>query len=153
MAVNRGKPFEAKFKEDFLKIPGATLDRIYDSTNGHKGVSNICDFICYVFPYILYAETKSINENTFPINNLTQYERLLEKKGIRGVKAGAIIWFVKHDRVIFCPIETFEKLKLDGFKSVNILKTDFNEYPVIEIPSVKKRVYMDSDYSVLFKEE
>jgi len=30
MAQNYGKAFEAKLKEDFLKVDGATIDRLYD---------------------------------------------------------------------------------------------------------------------------
>ena len=39
-------------------------------------------------------------------------------------------------------------MKEDGLKSINI-KT-YEQYPHIDIPSVKKRVFMDSDYSVIF---
>ena len=38
-------------------------------------------------------------------------------------------------------------MKKDGKKSVGISAVD--NYNIIEIPSVKKRVFMDSDYSVL----
>lgn len=41
MADNVGKKFEQKLKEDFLKIPGATIDRIYDTTNGFIGIRNM----------------------------------------------------------------------------------------------------------------
>ena len=39
----------------------------------------------------------------------------------------------------------------DGKKSYNIkwLDDENNTYDAIEIPSIKKRVYMDSDYTVL----
>ena len=40
-------------------------------------------------------------------------------------------------------------MKQDGKKSVNVLKSQNEGYNIIEIPSVKKRVFMDSDYSVL----
>lgn len=36
MAINKGKQFEEKFKEDFLKLEGASLDRLYDTMNGYK---------------------------------------------------------------------------------------------------------------------
>ena len=53
---NLGKQFELKFKEDFLKIPESTIDRIYDVTTGYKSISNVCDFICYKYPNIFYIE-------------------------------------------------------------------------------------------------
>lgn len=91
MAVNQGKAFEARFKSDFLKVKGASLDRIYDSVSGFKGIKNICDFIGYIFPYAYYLECKSTKQNTFSIQKLTQYDKLIEKKGIKGVNAGAVI--------------------------------------------------------------
>ena len=152
MATNRGKQFEAKFKEDILKIPGVSFDRLYDQVSGYKTISNISDTVFYKFPEIFYMELKSIHGNTFPLINLTQYDKLIQKKGIKGVRAGAVIWFVDRDEVIYVPIETFELVKKAGYKSIHVVKTDRNKYPILHIPSVKKRVFMDSDYSVLFKD-
>ena len=61
------------------------------------------------------------------------------------------IWFIDHQRVVYAPITAFEKLKEEGAKSLNIRTTPLDEYGVIEVPSVKKRVFLDSDYSVIFK--
>ena len=36
----------------------------------------------------------------------------------------------------------------DGKKSINV--KDIDTYRIIDIPSVKKRVFLDSDYTVLF---
>ena len=149
MALNKGKAFEAKFKEDILKIPESSLDRLYDTTNGFKAISQICDFIFYKLPNIFYIELKTHKGNTFPLENLTQYNKLVKKVGIPGVRTGAIIWFQDHDRVIYVPIDTVTKLKLDGKKSVNIRKIEAEGYRIINIPSIKKRVFLDSDYSVL----
>ena len=149
MAKNYGKKFEKQFEQDFLKIPGSTIDRIYDPGFKRKGISNICDFIGYKEPHIYYLECKSIKGGTFPLNNLTQYDKLIEKKSIKGAITGAAIWFYEKDKVIFVPITTFEKLKLDGKKSVNIKMLDTKDYEILEIPSIKKRVYMESDYTVL----
>ena len=46
-------------------------------------------------------------------------------------------------------------MKEDGKKSFNIKMLKENTYRIIEIPSVKKRVFLDADYSVLknLKEE
>ena len=41
MAVNYGKQWEQKVMQDFAKLPGATIDRIYDVTTGYKSISNI----------------------------------------------------------------------------------------------------------------
>lgn len=149
MATNKGKAFEVKFKSDFSKIEGSTIDRIYDSVSGYKNIRNVCDFIAYVYPRIYYMECKSHKGNTFPLTNLKQYPDLLRKKGIKGVVAGAIIWFIERDKVIFVPIETFEQLFAEGKKSVNVKMIGDPNYKILEIPSTKKRTFMDSDYSVL----
>ena len=151
MANNRGKQFEAKFKEDFLKIPDSTIDRLYDSVSGYKSISNICDFIGYRYPNIFYLECKSHEGNTFPFTKLTQYEKLLPKVGIKGVRAGAVIWAIDHQKVFYVPISTITKMKADGKKSFHFVKdTDiFSPYKVYEIPSTLKRVFLDSDYTIL----
>lgn len=91
MPENYGKKFEAQLKQDFLKIPGSTIDRLYDPGFGMRGVKNISDFIGYVYPNIFYLEVKSKKGNTFPLTNLTQYDKLLTKKNKKGVIAGAVI--------------------------------------------------------------
>ena len=149
MAKNYGKAFEAKLKEDFLKVEGSTIDRLYDPTSGFHSISNISDFIGFIKPSIFYLEAKSHTGNTFPIVNLTQYEKLKGKIGIPGVRAGVIIWFIDHKKVVYVPISTFVKLKEDGKKSFNVKMIGDSEYFSLEIPGKEKRLFIDSDYSVL----
>lgn len=154
MAMNKGKAFEAKFKQDFLKtVPNATIDRLYDSMSGYLTISNISDFIGYSYPNIMYLECKSKDGNVFPFQNLTQYDKLVQKVGIPGVRAGVIIWFKDHDKVLYVPIASITKMKADGKKSVNIKMLEDQQYKIIDIPSKKKRVFLDSDYSVLLNLE
>jgi len=54
---------------------------------------------------------------------------------------------MEKDEVFFVPIEVLKELKDNGEKSVGI--RHFNNYNIIKIPSVKKRVFMDSDYSII----
>ena len=103
----------------------------------------------YKYPSVYYLECKSIHGNTFNINSFTQLERLYGKTGIRGVHPCVIIWFVDHDRVIFFPIESIKKMQSDGLKSIHI--NTYNQYEHIDIPSKKKRVFMDSDYRCMFE--
>ena len=86
MANNKGKQFELKFREDIKKIPGVSVDRLTDNMSGYKNISNISDVIWYKFPFICYCELKSHKGNTFPLSNLTQYDKLITKKGIKGVR-------------------------------------------------------------------
>lgn len=151
MAQNKGKQFELKVRECLRQVPGISIDRLYDVQAGFKNISNISDIIFYRYPFICYGEIKSHKGNTFPIANLTQYEKLLAKKGIKGVRAGVILWFIEKDKVCWVPIETFEQLVLDGKKSVNINMLESKDYKIFEIPSIKKRVFMDTDYTKLFE--
>lgn len=149
MADNYGKNFELKFKRDFLKtMPNATIDRLYDSMSGYYAISNISDFIGYSYPHIFYLECKTHKGASIPIKNITQYDKLREKVGIHGVRAGVILWLYEKDTVLYIPISTIAQLKKDGKKSVG-LKAIEEGYNIKVIPSTKKRVFMDSDYSCL----
>lgn len=150
MALNKGKQFEGKFKEDFKKsFPKGTIDRLYDSVSGFKAISNISDFIGYNYPNIFYLECKSHEGNTFPWTALSQYDKLICKVGIKGVRVGVILWMIDHDTVVYLPISTITKMKQDGKKSFNIKMLNTDEYKIYVVPSQKKRVFLDSDYSFL----
>ncbi len=149
MANNRGKQFEAKMREDWKATMSKCIDRLYDSMSGYVSISNISDFIAFKKPNIFYIECKSHEGNTFPISCLTQYDKLTCKVGIDGVRAGVILWMIDHDTVLYVPISTFTKLIEDGKKSFNIKMVGDENYPSLVIPSVKKRVFMDSDYSCM----
>lgn len=150
MSDGLGKKFEQKFKEDFLKLPGSTIDRLYDVTIGYKNIKQVSDYIGYCFPNIFYLELKSHKGASLPLCNITQYDSLLSKRGIPGVRAGVVLWLYDKDKVLYIPIDTVEKIKNSGKKSVGLIDLSSNPmYNIIEIPSIKKRIFMDSDYSVL----
>lgn len=149
MAQNRGKQFESKLKEDFNKLPGAFIYRVPDNMSGFRGITGICDFIGYSFPRIYFLEAKTILGNTFPLANFTQFDKLMSIPNSRGIHRGVVIWFQDHQRIIYVPVLTIDKMKKDGKKSVNIRTIDNDGYEYVNIPSVQKRVFLDSDYSVL----
>lgn len=151
MAKNYGKEFEAKFKEDFLRLENSTIDRLYDVTTGYKSITQVADYIGYVFPNIFYCECKSHKGASIPIGNITQYDKLKNKIGIPGVRAGVILWLIEKDMVLYIPMSTVKQLKEQGEKSIGIRHLGF--YNIKEVPSVKKRVFMDSDYSILLNLE
>ena len=155
MADAVGKKFETQFKKDWLKIPNISIDRLYDTMNGYKSISQVCDYIVYHYPNIFYLEVKTHKGNTFPFANLTQYDKLIEKSGIKGVRSGVVLWLYEHDAIMYVPVSEIKKMKKDGLKSINIkMYNDDNcKYKIIKIPSEKKRVYFESDYSVLFNLE
>lgn len=149
MAINRGKQFEQKFKEDFLKtVPNSTIDRLYDVVTGYKAITQISDFIGYSKPCIYYLELKSHKGASISFDNITQYDKLLKKVGIPGVRCGVILWLIDKEKVFYIPVKTIYQMKQDGKKSVGI-KAINEGYRIIEIPSVKKNVFLNSDYSIL----
>ena len=149
MNSSKGKAFEEKFKDDWKKsFPNGSIDRLYDTTSGYKSVSTVSDFICYNYPYEYYIECKSHKGASFPFTNLTQYDKIKMKVGIKGVRAGVVLWLYEKDKVFYIPISTITQMKIDGKKSVG-LRSIKEGYNIIEIPSKKLRVYMNSDYSCL----
>ena len=151
MPTNYGKKFEKEFEKDWKRsFPNSFIMRLPDQQSGYYGASsNPCDFICHINGKLHLLELKSHLGNTFPLDNLRQYDKLMEYCGIDGVKIGILVWFRDRDKVVYCPIETITKLKLDNKKSVNIKYLETKEYDMIDVPSVKKRVFMESDYSIL----
>jgi hypothetical protein len=147
MSTNRGKQFEDKFKEDFKKLPNSSLDRLYDVMNGYKNIKQVSDFIGYLFPNIFYLECKAHKGASLPLSNITQYDNLKTKVGIQGVRSGVVLWLYEKDKVLYIPTSTVTKLKNDGEKSVGL--RHLHNYRILEVPSIKKRVFMDSDYSIL----
>lgn len=155
MAVNRGKQFESKVKEDWERsLPESVLLRLPDQMSGYAGYSsNICDYIGFAGRCLWLVECKSIHGNTLPFTNLRQYDKLLAYKDKPYTHPGVILWWVDLDKVAFIPIQSIEKMKADNKKSINIKMLNSDEYFLLEIPSKKKRVFMDSDYSILLSLE
>ena len=152
-AQDISKNFEEKFKEDWKKsFPKGTIDRLYDTTSGYKSISTVSDFICYNYPNQYYIECKSHKGASFPFTNLTQYDKMKQKVGIKGVRSGVVLWLYEKDKIFYIPIATITKMKNEGKKSVGI-RSIGEGYYIIEIPSKKLRIYMNSDYSCLSKLE
>lgn len=59
--------------------------------------------------------------------------------------AGVIIWFVEHDEVVYVPIQTVLEMVEAGKKSINIKEIDY--YHIVRLPSVKKRTFLETDYT------
>ena len=173
MAENRGKKFEDVIRQSFEKVPGVSIDRLHDQTNGFKGSQNICDFIVYKEPYEYYIECKSVHGNTLPLSNITetQWNGLLEKSKIEGVFAGVICWWVDKDVTRFLPIQFLQTLRyklnaksvrydlVHNFgkwangkdcKATAVWCSDEAEIPLITIEGRKKRVFFDYDMEHFF---
>lgn len=150
MAISKAKKFEGVFKEDWLNtVPNSFCYRLYDVVSGYSGIATVSDFINYDYPFIYLIDCKSHSGNTVSFKDFSQYERMLPYKDIKGLVAGTVIWFYDHDKVLFVPIQTWEQIKNEDKKSFNIKMLGDENYEVIDLPSIKKRVYMTTDYSYL----
>ena len=145
-----GKQWEQKFKESWKKsFPDTFIYRLPDQLSRYRGAStNPCDFICFNGRLYL-LEVKEHKGNTFPFSAFPQYERLLEYKDMRDVIPGVVIWFSEKDEVVFVHIKECEKMVSDGLKSINVKMLNSDEYKVIRIPSKKKRVFLDCDFTLM----
>lgn len=150
MADKKGKLFEKKFKLDWERsFPNTFIYRLQDSMGGYRGVSNICDFICYNNNRLYLIECKKHKGNTLPWSAFSQAERLIKYRNYDNVYPGVIIWFEDHDKIIWINIEDIAKMMLDGKKSVNIKMLDDRLYNITEIPTTKEKSFLTGDYSIL----
>jgi len=156
MAVNRGKQFEDVIKSAFEQVEDVSIDRLHDQTTGYYGSKNICDFIVYKYPYQYYIECKSVHGNTLPLSNITdnQYNGMLEKSEIQGVKAGVICWWVDKDVTLFIPIQVLQFMQDIAKKSIRYDDIyNYDGYPdIIEIKGKKKRIFFEYDMNKFFEE-
>lgn len=151
---NYGKIFENNFRSDWLRtFPDSFILRLPDQLSGYKYTSsNICDFITYYNNILFLIECKSHKGASLPFNNITQYDKMKQYTGILGVRTGVVLWLIDKDVILYVPISTITQMKAEGKKSVG-LKALKEGYNIKIIPSVKKRVFMRSDYSILLSLE
>ena len=95
------------------------------------------------------VECKSHDGASIPFSAIPQYERLLEYKNFENVVPGIIIWFKEKDKLIWVHINVAEKIFNDGNKSIQLKMLNDEKYDLKEIPSVKKRVYLEANYNYL----
>lgn len=146
---NYGKQFENKFRQDWHNsFPGTFLLRLNDQVSGYKYTSaNLCDFIAYVDGKLFLLECKSHAGASLPFSSVSQYDRLKQFVGILGIRVGIILWLYEKDKCLYVPIKTVTKLLSKNEQSVGIRHLGKEE--IIDIPSKKKRVFLDSDYKQL----
>lgn len=126
---DRGKIFEKLFKDEVEREIReenleATIDRLYDVI-GKKTIDQPSDFICYKHPNQIYVECKSRNSNSFSYYTAPQYERLINKSKILGVKCGMLVWFVQQKMIFWLDIDWLQfYFSRTGIKSVNAYKLD-----------------------------
>lgn len=150
MPYNIGVAFEQKFKEDWNKsFPNSLCFKVANQQAGYLSVNNYCDFICFDGKRLYMIDCKSHKGASFPIVDFPQFERLNGLKSIPNLITGVVLWLYEKDMVCFIPTYTFEKAISNKIKSINPKTIDRELYYIVEIPSVKLRTFMNSDYSVL----
>lgn len=149
MSSNRGKAFEKIIYDGFNAIPNVSIDRIPDQTMRYKDRKNVSDFIMFSFPYQYYIECKSVHGNRLPFSKITQFDALLEKSKILGVRAGVMCWWVDKDITRWIPIEDLETLRKEENKSIAF---DEPTYYSVNIFGRKKKVFFEYDLRKFLKD-
>lgn len=149
MSTNRGKQFEARFAEDWENcFPKQVIVRLHDQMSGLKQASqNDCDYVCFTNKRLFLVECKSHDGSSISFDAIPQYERLLKYKNKPNVYPGILIWFKQKDKVIWVPIVEAEKIHNSGEKSIGLRHLE--DYKLLDIPSIKLRVFMKTDYQKL----
>ena len=151
MSLNRGKQWEMKVKECWHKtMPNSFILRLPDQQSGYHLSSNVSDYIAFKSPRLFLLECKSVLGNTVPFANLTQYEKMLPYKNVEDIFPGFMVWWVEHGIVAWVPVETVECMKKENKKSVNV-KNLKDDSTITIIPTVKKRILLDCDFSILMR--
>ena len=152
MATNYGKVWEAQFKENWKKcFPNTFIFRLKDQMNGFRETSgNPCDFLCFPGNNKLFMiECKEHKGASIPFAAIPQYNRLLEYKKYPGIYPGVLLWLSEKDLILWISIAEMEKMIKEGKKSISIKMLEDPTYNIVVIPSVKKRVFLEADYTVL----
>lgn len=160
-----GKKFEQDIVESIKDTGQLTYDRLYDPSFGFSGVSNICDYILYSFPILIYVEAKSVKYGVFDIGNIPegkyrnitriQYEGLLEKSYHKGIHAGIILEYrlegIQEERQhYYIPIQEVKSMVKAGKKSINI--KDIKDINAIQLQSTKRITRYRINFAELLKE-
>lgn len=134
-----GKQAEAKI-EQWLDVPeaGYCFDRLKDQMSGLWGSKNICDFTCFVSPYMWYIESKATWEDRFDFSMITDYQRenLLEKSKIDHVFGVIIVLFASYKRAFMIDINEIQRVSDSGQKSLNIKKIAKWPLKYVEIKTI-----------------
>lgn len=116
-----GKKAEKKI-EAWLSRPdlGYSFDRIPDQMTGFYLASrNICDFICYKYPYMYYIESKCSYGDRISFSMLTETQRdgLLLKSQLPGCYGLVICLFAEYKRAFIFNIQDLAEF-IDPTRSI-----------------------------------
>lgn len=117
-----GKMFEEDFKKG-AELCGndARFSRLYDTTNGFRGVANPCDFIAATQYGTVYVELKTTQSSSLPFSNISEYQwqELFIADRCKHALGGVLVYFTKHEMIKWYPMTQLTRLRNLGQKSIN----------------------------------
>lgn len=117
-----GKMFEEDFKKG-TELCGneARFSRLYDTTNGFRGVANPCDFIAATKYGTVYVELKTTQSSSLPFSNISehQWQELFIADRCKHALGGVLVYFSKHAMIKWYPMTQLTRLRNLGHKSIN----------------------------------
>ena len=134
-----GKMFEEDFKKG-AELCGneARFSRLYDTTNGFRGVANPCDYIAATAYGTVYVELKTTQSSSLPFSNISehQWQELFIADRCKHALGGLLVYFPKHAMIKWYPMTQLTRLRNLGQKSINpTVETELG----YSVPYFKKR--------------
>lgn len=120
--IYTGKMFEEDFKKGAeLCSNEARFSRLYDTTNGFRGVANPCDFIAATRHGTVYIELKTTRSSSLPFSNISehQWQELFIADRCKHALGGVLVYFSKHEMIKWYPMTQLTRLRNLGQKSIN----------------------------------
>lgn len=145
--ANEGKTLEKNFREGFSD---ERVLRLYDTTNGFKGVANPCDFVVFGDSKTILVECKSVKGTRLPFDNITecQWDGLSRYRS-KSVISGILVEFREVRRVYFVDIYTLQDILSQGVKSINVHECERRALPVDV--NYKRTNFEHDGYSFIIK--
>lgn len=149
--ADMGKKWEAQFRSGWLKsFPASFIYRLPDQVTGYKTTSqNPCDFLAFTQKSLLMVECKAHAGASLPFSAISQLDKLISFDNLEDVYPGVLLWLYEKDLVLWVKASDLRKMRDEGKKSVGIKALSDPAYSIIELPAVKKRTFMEVDYSAL----
>ena len=96
-------------------------------------------------------ECKETREGTLNFSKISQLQHLKDYDIYEGVLPYIIIWYSTKDKIIACPVAEAVKMVNDGLKSISLKMLQDSTYNIIDLPVIKKRVYVEADFTKLLE--
>lgn len=124
--------------------------RLPDQVSKFKETSkNPCDFIAFNNGILWMIECKETQEGTINFSKMSQVDLLPDYCIYKDVQPYFIIWFSKKDKVIAVRADEAARIRASGEKSISLKMLNDEAYNIIDLPGIKKRVYVEADFTVL----